>query len=134
TFSYTLTDTEFKSNFDSAEDIWGEVVIGDELPYISKHQFNTILSLEHDRFNLNLSGRYNGEFRTLAGQGTIPDAERVPSSFVLDLAGAYHINPNASITLNAINILDEEYAVSRVPAGLRPGHPFGAYLGVRLQY
>jgi hypothetical protein len=24
---------------------------------------------------------------------------------------------------NVINVLDKEYAVSRVPAGLRPGHP-----------
>ncbi|NNC60853.1 MAG: TonB-dependent receptor [Eudoraea sp.] len=134
TFAYTYTDTEFQSGFDSAEDIWGEVAVGDEMPYISKHQFNTILSLEHSSFDLNLSGRYNGEFRTRAGQGAIPDDEKVPSSFVLDLAGAYHLNPNASITLNFINLLDEEYAVSRVPAGLRPGHPLGAYLGVRLQY
>lgn len=134
TFAYTYTDTEFQSSFDSAEDIWGEVAVGDEMPYISKHQFNTILSLEHSSFDLNLSGRYNGEFRTRAGQGAIPDDEKVPSSFVLDLAGAYHLNPNASITLNFINLLDEEYAVSRVPAGLRPGHPLGAYLGVRLQY
>ena len=39
TFAYTFTDTEFQSSFDSAEDIWGEVAVGDELPYISKHQF-----------------------------------------------------------------------------------------------
>ncbi|GGD56939.1 TonB-dependent receptor family protein [Muriicola marianensis] len=134
TFAYTYTDTEFQSSFGSAEDIWGDVTTGDELPYISKHQFNTTLSLEHKTFDINLSGRYNGEFRTLAGQGSIPSDERVPSSFVLDLAGAYHINPNASLTLNFINMLDEKYAVSRVPAGLRPGHPLGAYLGVRLQY
>ena len=134
TFAYTLTDTEFKNSFDSAEDIWGEVTAGDELPYISKHQFNTTLSLEHKTFEINLSGRYNGEFRTRAGAGSIPSDEKVPSSFILDLAGAYHINPNASLTLNFINMLDEQYAVSRVPAGLRPGHPLGAYLGVRLQY
>jgi Fe(3+) dicitrate transport protein len=133
TFAYTYTDTKFQSNFGSAEDIWGEVNSGDELPYISKHQFNTTLSFEHQSFNINLSGRYNGEFRTRAGQGPIPANEKVPSSFVLDLAGAYHINPNASLTINLINMLDEQYAVSRVPAGLRPGHPLGAYLGVRLQ-
>ncbi len=134
TFAYTFTDTEFQSSFGSAEDIWGDVTTGDELPYISKHQFNTTLSLEHKSFDINLSGRYNGEFRTRAGQGPIPSDEKVPSSFVLDLAGAYHINPNASLTLNFINMLDEKYAVARVPAGLRPGHPLGAYLGVRLQY
>lgn len=134
TLAYTYTDTEFKSSFGSDQDIWGEVAAGDELPYISKHQFNTILSLEHPTFNINLSGRYNGKFRTQAGSGTIPSNELVPSSFVLDVSGAYHLNSHASITGNIINMLDEVYAVSRVPAGLRPGHPFGAYIGIRLQY
>jgi Fe(3+) dicitrate transport protein len=134
TFAYTYTDTEFKNSFGSAEDIWGEVTAGDELPYISKHQFNTNLSLEHSTFDINLSARYNGEFRTRAGNGSIPSEELVPSSFVVDVAASYHLNSHASITGNIINLLDETYAVSRVPAGLRPGHPFGAYLGIRLQY
>ncbi len=134
TLTYTYTDTEFKSSFGSAEDIWGEVTTGDELPYISKHQFNTSLSLQHPSFDINLSGRFNGEFRTKAGKGAIPANELVPSSFVLDVSGAYHLNSHASITGNIINMLDEVYAVSRVPSGLRPGHPFGAYVGIRLQY
>ncbi len=134
TLAYTYTDTEFKSSFGSAEDIWGEVTTGDELPYISKHQFNAGLSLDHPLFNINISGRFNGEFRTKAGKGTIPSDELVPSSFVMDISGAYHLNSHTSITGNIINMLDEVYAVSRVPSGLRPGHPFGAYIGIRLQY
>ncbi len=134
TLAYTYTDTEFKSSFGSDQDIWGDVTAGDELPYISKHQFNTTLSLEHAAFDINVSGRFNGEFRTKAGKGTIPSDELVPSSFVVDVSGAYHLSSHASITGNIINMLDEVYAVSRVPAGLRPGHPFGAYVGIRLQY
>ncbi len=134
TLAYTYTDTEFKSSFGSDQDIWGEVTRGDELPYISKHQFNTSVSLAHPSFDINLSGRFNGEFRTQAGKGSIPSDELVPSSFVLDVSGAYHLNDHASITGNVINMLDEVYAVSRVPSGLRPGHPFGAYIGIRLQY
>jgi Fe(3+) dicitrate transport protein len=134
TLAYTYTKTEFKSSFGSAEDIWGEVITGDELPYISKHQFNISLYLEHPSFDINLSGRFNGKFRTKAGKGAIPFNELVPSSIVLDVSGAYHLNSHTSITGNIINMLDEVYAVSRVPAGLRPGHPFGAYIGIRLQY
>ncbi|AWX43433.1 hypothetical protein HME9304_00421 [Flagellimonas maritima] len=134
TFSYTLTDTEFLNSFGSEDDLWGEVNAGDELPYISKHQFNGILSLEHQKYEVNLSGRFNGEFRTEAGSGTIPGNERVESNFIFDLAGKYRFNEHIGITANIINLFDETYAVSRVPAGLRPGHPFGIYAGLELRY
>ena len=39
-----------------------------------------------------------------------------------------------SATSNVINMLDETYAVSRVPAGLRPGHPFGANVGLEFRF
>ncbi|WP_349351788.1 MULTISPECIES: TonB-dependent receptor family protein [unclassified Flagellimonas] len=134
TFGYTLTDTEFLNSFGSENDIWGEVNSGDELPYIAKHQFNAALSLEHQNFEINLSGRYNGAFRTLAGSGPIPADEKVASNFIVDLGGRYRFNKHLALTANAINLLDETYAVARVPAGLRPGHPFGIYAGIELRY
>ena len=134
TVAYTYTDTEFQNSFGSDDDLWGEVSAGDEMPYISKHQWNTTLSLEHDSFELNLNARYTGAFRTKAGSGSIPDQERVDSNFILDFAGKYHFNQHLSITGNIINLLDETYAVARVPAGLRPGHPFGVYAGLQLRY
>ncbi|WP_422614482.1 TonB-dependent receptor family protein [Ascidiimonas aurantiaca] len=134
TFAYTYTDTEFQNSFGSEDDLWGEVTEGDELPYIARHQFNATISLEHKKFELNLSGRFNGAFRTEAGRGDIPENEKVASNFIIDFAGKYRINKHLSITGNIINLLDEVYAVSRVPAGLRPGHPFGAYAGFQLQF
>lgn len=134
TFGYTYTNTEFKNSFGSSADLWGEVIAGDELPYISKHQFNIGISLEHVKFELNLNGRFNGEFRTQAGKGSIPSNELVGSNFIIDFSGKYHINKNLSITGNIINLFDETYAASRVPAGLRPGHPFGAYAGLQYKF
>ena len=133
-FGYTFTNTEFLNAFDSANGIWGEVEIGDELPYIPKHQFNAAISLEHAKYELNLSSRYNGEFRTLAGSGDIPDDERVDSNFIVDFSAKYHFNKKLSLTGNVINLFDATYAVSRVPAGLRPGHPFGANLGLEFRF
>ena len=112
----------------------GEVNIGDELPYLSKHQFNASISLEHEKFEVNFSGRYNGAFRTKAGVGAIPDNELVASNIVLDLGTKYRYNQNITITINAMNLLDETYAVARVPAGLRPGIPFGLFGGIELRY
>ncbi|WP_298346538.1 TonB-dependent receptor [uncultured Algibacter sp.] len=134
TFGYTFTDTEFLNSFGSDDDLWGEVTSGDELPYIAKHQFNTSISLEHKSFELNLNGRFNGAFRTTAGTEKITDANGVTSNIILDFSGKYHFNKNISVTGNIINLLDETYAVSRVPAGLRPGHPFGAYAGLEFRF
>ncbi len=134
TLGYTYTDTEFLNSFGSDEDLWGEVVAGDELPYIAKHQVNSTLSLEHSNFEIHLSGRYNGQFRTQAGSGSIPSDELVDSNMVFDLSGKYHFNNNIGLSLNVLNLFDETYAVARVPAGLRPGHPFGVYAGLELRY
>jgi Fe(3+) dicitrate transport protein len=134
TLSYTLTDTEFLNSFGSENDIWGAVTRGDELPYLSKHQLNASVSLEHKKFEVNFSGRYNGAFRTKAGAGTIPANERVDSNIVLDLGAKFRYNQHITLTTNAMNLLDETYAVARVPAGLRPGMPFGIFGGIELRY
>ncbi|WP_185782846.1 TonB-dependent receptor family protein [Croceivirga lutea] len=133
TLGYTLTDTEFLNSFGSENDIWGTVNAGDELPYISKHQFNGSLSFEHSKYEINLNAKYNGAFRTQAGTGTIPDNELVDSNFIFDLGGKYRFSNNVAISANIINLFDETYAVARVPAGLRPGHPLGVYAGLELR-
>jgi len=133
-FGYTFTNTEFKNSFGSLEDLWGVVTIGDELPYIPKHQFNAGFSVEHPLFEININARFNGEFRTLAGKGTIPENEKVVSNFIVDFSGKYFINKKLNATLNIINLLDNTYIVSRVPSGVRPGHPFGMYAGLEFAF
>ncbi|WP_350290759.1 TonB-dependent receptor [uncultured Croceitalea sp.] len=134
TLGYTLTDTEFQNSFGSENDIWGEVNAGDELPYLSKHQLNATISFEHEKYEINFSGRYNGAFRTQAGSGSIPANEIVGDNLVLDLGGKYRLNPHIAVTINTMNLLDETYAVARVPAGLRPGMPFSILGGLEIRY
>ena len=131
---YTYTNAEFQNSFGSNDDLWGEVQEGDQLPYIPKHQFNLMVSLEHAKYELNASGRYLGEFRTKAGSGDIPQNEKVDSNFVVDFSAKYHFNKHLSLTGNIINALDTTYAVSRVPAGLRPGMPFAANAGLEFKF
>jgi Fe(3+) dicitrate transport protein len=114
--------------------LWGSVTKGDEMPYLPRHQLNTTISLEHKDFEINLNGRYNGAFRTLAGTGTIANSEKVAANFIVDLSTKYFVNKKLNITANVINLLDNTYAVSRVPAGLRPGHPFGIYGGLEFRF
>ena len=130
TFNYTLTDTEFLSSFDSANAIFGEVSVGDEIPYIAKNQFNLNLGLGHEKFGIDMGARYIDAFRTQAGTGTIPTNLRVDSNFVVDMSGRYFYNSHFTFSANIINLFDTTYAVSRVPAGLRPGHPFGVNFSI----
>jgi Fe(3+) dicitrate transport protein len=131
TVSYTLTDTELKNNFNST--IWGTVESGDEIPYIAKNQLAITTAFETEKFNFALSGKYVDAFRTEAGVGTIPANNRVASNFIIDFSAKYHLNKHISLMGNIINLLDKEYAVSRVPAGLRPGQPFGINFGIMAQ-
>ena len=128
TLNYTHTQTEFQNAFDS--DIYGEVAVGDEIPYIAENQWNFLAGISHAKFDINANARFVGEMRTQAGTGSIAASERVDSNFLIDLSGRYHFNKNLTGTLNMINVLDNEYAVSRQPAGLRPGHPFGINAGL----
>ena len=133
-FGYTFTNTEFLNSFGSADSLWGTVMVGDELPYIPKHQLNAALSLEHAKFEVNLNARYNGAFRTLAGSGNIPTNEKVASNLIIDMSSKYRVTSQFQLTANVTNLLNNTYAVSRVPAGLRPGHPFGIYGGFQYQF
>ena len=134
TFGYTLTDTEFVNEFASSDGAWGTIEKGDEIPYISKHQFNASIALEHAKFELILGARYSGEFRTVAGQGSIPNKNSVPSNTVVDFGSKYKFNKHFSLTGNINNLFDTTYLVSRVPAGLRPGMPFSASIGIAAQF
>ncbi len=134
TLGYTYTNSEFQNSFGSNDDLWGTVTAGDEMPYIPAHQFNAGLSFENSKFQFNLNARYTGEFRTMAGIGNIPQNEIVESNFIVDFSTRYYLNDHVSLTGNIINLFDVTYAASRVPAGLRPGHPFGAYAGIEYRF
>ena len=131
TFVYTLTDTKLNSDFNSP--IWGNVTTGDEIPYIAKNQFALTAAFETEKFNVAISGKYVDAFRTLAGTGTIPALNKVNSNFIVDLSAKYHLSKNVSLMSNIINLMDKKYAVSRVPAGLRPGMPFSINVGIMAQ-
>lgn len=132
--AYTYTDTEFRTAFSSPIGIWGNVEAGDQLPYIPENQFNLGIGYGYDRFEFNLNARYRDEFRTTAGTGLIPLENKVESLFLIDASTAYQLNSKMKLTANVINLLDNKYLAARVPAGLRPGHPFGIYAGFHLRF
>jgi len=132
--AYTLTNAIFQNSFGSTQGIWGTVSEGDRVPYIPQQQFSITGGLEHQRYELNMNARYNGAFDTQAANGGIDDTLRLDDNIVIDLSLRYHLNSTISLTANVINLFDEVYATARVPSGLRPGHPFGIYTGVIVNF
>ena len=52
--SYTLTNAKFLSDFGSTQDIWGEVSNVEMIQYIHKHQLNSSISFQDDKYEINL--------------------------------------------------------------------------------
>jgi Fe(3+) dicitrate transport protein len=128
---YTWTaEAEFENAFDSSFEPWGNVAVGDELPYIPEHQLRATTGLETEQWRVNLAASYISELRDEAGQGPIDPAESIDSHVVWDLLASWRFTARLSSYVKVDNLLDETYVAARRPAGLRPGLPRTAYLGV----
>ena len=130
--SYTFTDTHMLNNFTSLS--WGSVFVGDEIPYIFRHALNAQIGIESKWVDGSVSIRYNSDMRTTPGQGRIAKRELIPAHYILDASLRVHVYKHVTVTANAINLLNRKYLVSRHPAGVRAGHPFGIYGGVQLVF
>lgn len=127
--SYTLTNAKFLSDFGSTQDIWGEVRNGDRIPYIPQHMLNTSVGFQANKWEFYLNAKYNGEFSTVAN-----GAIEIPSYLIFDISMGYKLSSKMTLKSRVLNLFDEKYAVSRAPAGLRPGHPFGVYAGFDFKF
>lgn len=130
--SYTYTNTILLNDFISSS--WGRVSKGDAIPYITEHVANLNIGAHYRWVEFNLGTHYSGATRSIAGQGPIPKNFLIPARLIMDIGIKGNINKYLSITLNIINATNKTYIAARAPAGLRPGHPFGIYSGVILNY
>ena len=130
TVQYTwTTKAEFQSAFDSNFGPWGQVEIGDELPYIPEHQLRVTAGFMRDSWRLNLAANYVGSMRTVAGQGPLLASDSIDSHVVWDLFASWRFSDSISTYVKVDNLLDKTYVAARRPAGLRPGLERTAYLG-----
>jgi len=131
TLQYTwTTEAEFENAFESEFEPWGDVQVGDELPYIPEHQLRAAAGLEHQRFTFNLAASFVDETRSVAGQGPIPEDQRIGSYVVWDTVARWRFSESLDVYAKVDNLFDEVYEVARRPAGLRPGLDRTAYVGV----
>ena len=132
--AYTFTDAHFTNEFESENDAWGDVEIGDKLPYLAPHQLSLSASLEGEKYSINTSIRYTSQIRTVAGQGEINYEESLDESIFVDAGISYLINENLNLNIGATNLLNGTYVVSRRPYGLRPAMPRALRLGLRASF
>jgi Fe(3+) dicitrate transport protein len=128
---YTWTAAaEFNSAFASNFDPWGDIDIGDELPYIPEHQLQVSAGIEGKSFGMNLAANYVGKMRSTAGQGEFIPAETVPSHVVWDVLARWRFTESLSTYIKVDNLFNEIYIASRRPSGVRPGLDRTAYIGL----
>lgn len=127
--TYTFTETEFLNSFSSKLDTWGDVVKGDELPYVPESQLQLIIGVESDTWTANLLVRYMDEMRTQAGQGAISNDDLIDSRTVVDFAAHYSLDENQEVTLTVDNLLDEEYAATKTHGSIMVGKPRSVVVG-----
>lgn len=132
--AYTLTDAEFRGAFKSAFAPFGDVEKGDSLPYTPRHQVFAGLGLSGARWALDLNISFVGAVRDTAGQGPIPEREKVDSHTVLDLSGRYRVTDQVKFFASVQNVTGAVYSVARRPAGLRPGKPSTFIAGLSVSF
>lgn len=134
TATYTVTSAVFQSDFVSSFEAWGTVSRGDRLPYVPNHQGSLGIGLEGTRFDVTFGVSYTSSMRTRAGRGNPSPNDRTDEHFVVDVAGSYSIWKNTRIFATVRNLTNAVYIVARRPAGLRPGLPRTALIGISTSF
>ena len=131
--TYTHTRAEFRSAFESEYEPWGDVEVGDRMPYLPEHQMSGSVGLDRPGWGVTLSAVASGSMRTRAGRGVLPYGEGTDSFVVFNLAGEMHLAGLGTLFAGIQNLSDERYSVARRPAGLRPGLPRTLVAGLRVK-
>lgn len=132
--AYTYTQSEFQTSFDSSFSQWGNIVVGDALPYLPENQFNLQVGLAGDNWQVDIAYKYIDEMSEAAGTGTDLDGLTTSSLSQFDFAAWYQINSALRIYSKLDNLTDEVQIVSRRPFGARPNKPRQFVLGAKYAF
>lgn len=132
--NYTYTNATFQSDFNSGFDPWGNVSIGDEIPFIPTHQFNSSIGFGYNDAAIHIHLMYSPMMRTVAGSGSINPNFATDSYFITDISTDYQLFTAVNLFINVRNLFDNRYIVSDRPAGLRPGLPRTVMGGLRVTF
>jgi len=130
-FSYTYTNSEFLSSFESKFEPWGSVQEGDELPYLPTHQLFTEFGLLSTKANIFFRLKNIGPMRTKAGSGALDNEYSTEDLTQIDITSEYKLNDKSNLFLTIKNLTNSQSIIARRPAGLRPTLPRTLSLGIK---
>jgi len=128
--TFTHTQTEFLNSFES--DFWGDVIAGDEFPYVPENQLQLTVGLAGDKWRTNLLVRYTGEMRSEAGTGA--SDENVDAHTVVDFVASYDVADNQQVRFSVDNLLDETYMATRMHGSVMVGKPLTVSVGYQYNF
>lgn len=132
---YTYTDSAFQTNFNSDFSQWGEVSVGDSLPYLPEHMLTISGGVQSDNWQATLAGKYASEMQETAGfTDSALDGKVTDAHWLWDFSSSYQWTNDMSIYLTVDNALDEVALVSRRPFGARPSKPMRVMLGAKYAF
>jgi Fe(3+) dicitrate transport protein len=132
--NYTYSDAEFKEDFDSVLDFWGDVTTGDQLPYLPKQTLQFETGITGENWQVLAAIKYIDDVRVSAGTEAINFDNGVQSHTVVDLSANYQIDDTQQIYAVVDNLLDEEYVATKRHGGLQVGKPRTVQVGYRYHF
>jgi Fe(3+) dicitrate transport protein len=143
-FTYTDAVLNGDANSNDPESIFAGGTDGNRVPYIPEVQLNFTAGIGFKKCQAFFSATYISETYSSAANmedpinpntGT-PDARfgTVGAHWNTDVSGFYRVNEKLRFFATVTNILDNTYAASRHPHGVRPGAPRLARFGFQLTY
>ena len=130
--TYTYTQGQFRTAFDSSFPQFGEVAAGDHLPYVPVHQAYGRLTLAHPHFDVGVGVSYRSEMLDSAGPWPATDTD-VPELLLVD--GGVRVMPSERVTVYATgtNLAGSTTLTSWRPLGARPTAPRQVMVGVEVR-
>ena len=128
--TYTYTNARFDSAFSSSNPQFGDVEVGDELPYVPTHQASAQIGARWSELaSINVGVTHVDRMREEASQDE--DGRFTDAFTMLDLLASWTPTETLTVYAKVDNLTDTSPIVSRRPFGARSTRPRTGQLGVK---
>ena len=134
TAAYTFTRAEFQTSFYSEDPIFGDVVAGDQMPYVPRHQLNASLGIDSRYCGAAVGATYVSAMREEAGSEPLASTLATDELLVFDVSASYQRIKSLRAYANVRNLFDDHSIVSHRPFGARPNAPRWVQFGIKASF